>query len=520
MSPKINHLTIGEIQKTAYLTATITSVDSENDTASFTGIGSCPSGSDIPIFYHCEKDSEERDNGALEDAAGAFAEDDEVIVMCEIVGDGQYEALRVMGFVDKPKACMFYIDLTVNEFIPAYLKTIKLVDAAGMVHIADSSSEEPSKAGPFNNVVFPAKVYLHYDGNAPNEENNHSQLFTCFTENPTKEFTVIVKAWHEGTITVDGITLGDGEQQKFSWDYSSRTWSPIPGGVDPKTTKFMTHKTDPTSTGYNQACKESVVNAYEGTRILLTGEGAGNPQTMEGIYEYCLSATRVHDNSCGCDGYYPYYGLVENLPVYTPPFDIVIEELYYADAWRVAYLLADDIGEIAAVPIIPINFTAFRLGMVKTYELHPPHCGCTWDSEENDWDDDIISTLYHGQYAIVGVKTTPTPGFYFWDTPFDCYASGGGWVGCGENIYCITCRKAKIGVTELGAGMAIMTDADGHGSESFFAALNCDFTTGSSLCSLTDDEGNWLEDICYASHRFQPSTRHEFKAIPTPEDKI
>ena len=111
MSPLLNHANLGEVQKTAYLTATITEVDIENDTASFTGIGNCPAGTDIPIFYHCEKDSEERDNGALEGAAGAFAKDDEVIVMCEIVSSSEYRALRVMGFVSKPKSCGLRIKL-------------------------------------------------------------------------------------------------------------------------------------------------------------------------------------------------------------------------------------------------------------------------------------------------------------------------------------------------------------------------------------------------------------------------
>lgn len=71
----------------------------------FTGIGQCPSASGIPIFYHCEPDSVQRDNGALDGAAGAFAEGDEVIVQCEIVSSAEYKPLYVMGFVDKPKGC-------------------------------------------------------------------------------------------------------------------------------------------------------------------------------------------------------------------------------------------------------------------------------------------------------------------------------------------------------------------------------------------------------------------------------
>lgn len=93
------------MQKVAYLTATIATVDSENDTADFTGIGKCPAGVDIPIFYHCEPDSVLRDNGALEGAAGAFSGGDEVIVQCEVVSSTVYKPLRVMGFVDKAKVC-------------------------------------------------------------------------------------------------------------------------------------------------------------------------------------------------------------------------------------------------------------------------------------------------------------------------------------------------------------------------------------------------------------------------------
>lgn len=102
---------MGSVQKTAYLTATIASVDGENDTACFEESGKCPAGSNIPIFYHCQYEEGEepaqRDNGALEGAAGAFAEDDEVIVQCEVVDSTTYKPLYVMGFVDKPKRCLW-----------------------------------------------------------------------------------------------------------------------------------------------------------------------------------------------------------------------------------------------------------------------------------------------------------------------------------------------------------------------------------------------------------------------------
>ena len=102
--PKLSHSNLGAVQKTAYLSAVITSVDPENDTACFTGI---VSGANIPIYYHCSHDAEERDNGALEGAAGAFVEGDEVFVQYEITGAGHYKPLKVMGFLDKPKECFW-----------------------------------------------------------------------------------------------------------------------------------------------------------------------------------------------------------------------------------------------------------------------------------------------------------------------------------------------------------------------------------------------------------------------------
>ena len=106
MSPRLDHPNLGDVQKHIFLTAHIVSVDREEDTAEIMGVGKCPSRSAIPIYYHCKPDSQLRDNGALEGAAGAFAEFDEVIVMCEIISGGHYRSLRVMGFVDKPKSCI------------------------------------------------------------------------------------------------------------------------------------------------------------------------------------------------------------------------------------------------------------------------------------------------------------------------------------------------------------------------------------------------------------------------------
>lgn len=124
--PLINHENIGEVQKTAYLVGIVTAVDSEFDTVDFTGVGTCPSGSACPLFYHCQYEEGEepalRDNGALEGAAGAFSVDDEVIVQCKITGANRYVPLRVMGFTDKPKSCCFSDPFTEADFTWAAFK--------------------------------------------------------------------------------------------------------------------------------------------------------------------------------------------------------------------------------------------------------------------------------------------------------------------------------------------------------------------------------------------------------------
>lgn len=93
--PNIDHENIGNVAKSKYFRGTIVSTDSEDDTA----IVSVPGFGDVSavIFYHCKADAVERENGALEDAAGAFAEDDEVIVLKQ---DKKY---KVIGFADGEK---------------------------------------------------------------------------------------------------------------------------------------------------------------------------------------------------------------------------------------------------------------------------------------------------------------------------------------------------------------------------------------------------------------------------------
>jgi len=57
---------------------------------------------DIPLFYHCNNEVEQRENGALYDAAGAFKVDDKVIAIA--MRDGKdYKDIKVVGFDNQAK---------------------------------------------------------------------------------------------------------------------------------------------------------------------------------------------------------------------------------------------------------------------------------------------------------------------------------------------------------------------------------------------------------------------------------
>jgi hypothetical protein len=99
--PKYKHENFGHVQNHIFAKGVITAVDGENDTADVTVEG-YESGSDVPLFYHCEPDSEERGNGAIEGAASAFNEGDEVIVQLEVNGP----PVRIVGFVEGIKECL------------------------------------------------------------------------------------------------------------------------------------------------------------------------------------------------------------------------------------------------------------------------------------------------------------------------------------------------------------------------------------------------------------------------------
>ena len=92
----------GQMQNEIYAKGIITSVDSENDLADVT-VDGYQNGTDIPIYYHCDPESEEQANGSIKGGAAAFGVDDEVIVMC--TKDGV--PVRIIGFVDGIKSCGF-----------------------------------------------------------------------------------------------------------------------------------------------------------------------------------------------------------------------------------------------------------------------------------------------------------------------------------------------------------------------------------------------------------------------------
>jgi len=98
--PKYQHDNFGDAVNHIFVKGVITSVDSTNDLADVEVEG-YQNGEGVPLYYHCEPDSELRSNGAIYGAAAAFYVDDEVIVMC----DSQGAPVRIVGFVDGIKEC-------------------------------------------------------------------------------------------------------------------------------------------------------------------------------------------------------------------------------------------------------------------------------------------------------------------------------------------------------------------------------------------------------------------------------
>jgi len=165
MSPKYQHKNFGDVQNHIFAKGVITAVDSENDTADVTVQG-YQDGTGVPLFYHCEPDSEKRGNGAIKGAAAAFNVDDEVIVMLEVDGP----PVRIVGFVDGIRECQSLADIsfTINGKTPTKPHTLQVVDSTpeeedGPLMLAASSTvEEPNivKGVDLTGFVFPIKIYL------------------------------------------------------------------------------------------------------------------------------------------------------------------------------------------------------------------------------------------------------------------------------------------------------------------------------------------------------------------------
>jgi len=135
--PKYNHDNFGDVQDHIFAKGIITKIDTLNDVTDVTVAG-YKSGSDVPLFYHCEADSEERDNGAIEGAASAFSIDDEVIVMLEVDGD----PVRIVGFVDGIKGCGYHEPFSGDGCLDNFW--VYSLSGSGYDRGADSSHSYPT----------------------------------------------------------------------------------------------------------------------------------------------------------------------------------------------------------------------------------------------------------------------------------------------------------------------------------------------------------------------------------------
>lgn len=112
--PTKTHANLGEVLQTQYFPGVILEIFDEDsaipaekwDTAKV----SCPWGvTEMPLFYHCEHDVQERSNGALVGAAAAFDEGDEVLVMAKSsvarVGQSDVSDPMVISHWERPRRC-------------------------------------------------------------------------------------------------------------------------------------------------------------------------------------------------------------------------------------------------------------------------------------------------------------------------------------------------------------------------------------------------------------------------------
>lgn len=170
--PYYEHPNFGDVQNHIFMKGIITSVDSENDLADVTVPGGSD-GSGVPLFYHCDPDSEERSNGAIEGASAAFSagsddpdDGDEVMVMCK-ADTGL--PVRIIGFVDGIKSCGYWEPFSGDGCVDNYwyysLGGKSWLDVAGsgeLVYFEDIATTELFYCT--NNAPFEAFVNEHNVG--------------------------------------------------------------------------------------------------------------------------------------------------------------------------------------------------------------------------------------------------------------------------------------------------------------------------------------------------------------------
>lgn len=141
------------------LTGTVTDIDTENIKVDV-DIDDYGSFADVPVFYHCE-------NSETADGMPFLGGERVIIVNSGDAVNLSVANMKVIGFEDGlPRSCPFYIDVTVNGKTPEHTKTLKIIDKNDNEHLASSTEEEPWKVGPFQDIAWPAKIYLYYTGGA------------------------------------------------------------------------------------------------------------------------------------------------------------------------------------------------------------------------------------------------------------------------------------------------------------------------------------------------------------------
>jgi hypothetical protein len=180
--PRYEHENFGDVQDHLFMKGLVTAVYSEDDTVDLT-ISGGQDGSGIPLFYHCEPDSVERGNGAIEEAAKAFNVDDEVIVMCTVDGT----PVRVVGLVDGIKECSSgYLLLGAAAFASGFWYS--LWDIAEE-KVADDIVYTDDETGVETLFVFPmladlAEPVWSLDPDAPPPEPNNDPLYKWLMTRP------------------------------------------------------------------------------------------------------------------------------------------------------------------------------------------------------------------------------------------------------------------------------------------------------------------------------------------------